>query len=140
MSDDGGTDNPAFSNDEETSCNNSTSTASAGRGHDELEPTGAASCAGSGGDAETTITENGKSHSSFVSQHYVEPGRKGSEPPTQFTSETKIEMPEDGMSGKTPSATDTPRPKQNGVHGNGNNNDVSFLNSTVTSVVNNGTL
>lgn len=131
MSDDGGgTDNPAFSNDEDTaSCNNSTSTASAGHSnhHSDSEQQ-IGKCSDNDG---KTLIENGK-NGSFVSQHYVEPANASLEP-KHFTSETRIELPDDSMVEKTPV-----KPKQNGVHGNGNNNDVSFLNTTVTSVTNNG--
>ncbi|XP_043679037.1 microtubule-associated protein futsch-like isoform X1 [Vespula pensylvanica] len=75
-------------------------------------------------------TENGHRRS-FVSQHYVEPVRNSPEP--RYKSETKIELPP-STGGQTPDKNSTSEPKLNGVHGNGNNNDASFLNSSATSV------
>lgn len=78
--------------------------------------------------AESTPVENGHQRS-FVSQQYVEPGRTSPDP--HYKTETKIELPE--SNDKT-----VVEPKMNGVHGNGNNNDASFLNNSVTSVQMNG--
>lgn len=82
--------------------------------------------------------ENGGNRRSFVSQHYVEPVRNSPEP--RYKSETKIEVPP-SAGGQTPDKNSTgSEPKLNGVHGNGNNNDASFLNSSATSVQVNGKL
>lgn len=70
--------------------------------------------------------ENGHQRAQFVSQQYVEPGKTSPDPHHQRT-ETKIELPE--TNDKT-----VVEPKMNGVHGNGNNNDASFLNNSATSV------
>jgi hypothetical protein len=108
----GGTDNPAFSHDEE------------------------APLKGEEGTNEAPSPDKDKS--GFVSQHYVEPARTSPEPPHPV-GETRIEVPKEGALEKTiASLNGTPKPKLNGVNGNGNNNDVSFLNSTVTSVASNG--
>lgn len=74
-------------------------------------------------------TENGHQRS-YVSQHYVEPVKPSSEP--CYKSETRIELPADNTEKSSPD------PKLNGVHGNGNNNDASFLNNSATSVQVNG--
>lgn len=74
--------------------------------------------------------ENGHQRAQFVSQQYVEPGKTSPDPHHQRT-ETKIELPE--TNDKT-----VVEPKMNGVHGNGNNNDASFLNNSATSVQING--
>lgn len=77
--------------------------------------------------SESIPVENGHQRS-FVSQQHVEAGRTS--PETHYRTETKIEVPE--------SNTERTETKMNGVHGNGNNNDASFLNSSTTSVQTNG--
>lgn len=74
--------------------------------------------------------ENGHQRAQFVSQQYVEPGKTSPDPHHQRT-ETKIELPD--ANDKT-----VVEPKMNGVHGNGNNNDASFLNNSATNVQING--
>ncbi|KOC69873.1 Atrial natriuretic peptide-converting enzyme [Habropoda laboriosa] len=69
--------------------------------------------------------ENGHQRSQFVSQQYVEAGRTSPDAP--YRNETRIDLPENND--KT-----VVEPKMNGVHGNGNNNDASFLNNSATSV------
>ncbi|OAD58043.1 Atrial natriuretic peptide-converting enzyme [Eufriesea mexicana] len=69
--------------------------------------------------------ENGHQRPQFVSQQYVEAGRTSPDP--HYRTETKIELPD--SNDKT-----VVEPKMNGVHGNGNNNDASFLNNSATSV------
>lgn len=69
--------------------------------------------------------ENGHHRTQFVSQQYVEAGRTSPDP--HYRTETKIELPD--SNDKT-----VVEPKMNGVHGNGNNNDASFLNNSATSV------
>jgi len=73
--------------------------------------------------------ENGHQRS-FVSQHYVEPVKSASEP--CYKTETRIELPTDNTE------KSLPEPKLNGVHGNGNNNDASFLNNSAASAQVNG--
>lgn len=73
--------------------------------------------------------ENGHHRTQFVSQQYVEAGRTS--PDSHYRTETKIELPD--SNDKT-----VVEPKMNGVHGNGNNNDASFLNNSATSVQING--
>lgn len=73
--------------------------------------------------------ENGHHRTQFVSQQYVEAGRTSPDP--HYRTETKIELPD--SNDKT-----VVEPKMNGVHGNGNNNDASFLNNSATSVQING--
>lgn len=73
--------------------------------------------------------ENGHQRSQFTTQQYGETGRNS--PDTRYKTETKIELPE--SNDKT-----VVEPKMNGVNGNGNNNDASFLNNSVTSVQING--
>lgn len=75
-------------------------------------------------------TENGHQRS-YVSQHYIEPVKPSAQP--CYKTETRIELPADDTEKSTP-----PEPKLNGVHGNGNNNDASFLNNSATSVQVNG--
>lgn len=74
--------------------------------------------------------ENGHQRS-FVSQQYVEPGRTSPDP--RYKTETRIELPESNER-----TVVEPKLNGNGVHGNGNNNDASFLNSSATSVQMNG--
>ncbi|XP_046743440.1 microtubule-associated protein futsch-like [Diprion similis] len=132
---DGGTDNPAFSNDEgHHGSDNSNSTLENSHTEslqnsqitvesDYRTPIDEASSA-----AASQKVENGHQQS-FVSQHYVEPVRTSPEP--QYKTETRIELPADNQE-KLPSAT-----KSNGVHGNGNNNDASFLNTSAASIQSN---
>jgi len=74
--------------------------------------------------------ENGHQRS-FVSQHYIEPVKSASEP--CYKTETRIELPADNNTEKS-----LPEPKLNGIHGNGNNNDASFLNNSAASAQVNG--
>ncbi|XP_046593240.1 microtubule-associated protein futsch isoform X1 [Neodiprion lecontei] len=132
---DGGTDNPAFSNDEgHHGSDNSNSTLENSHTEslqnsqitvesDYRTPIDEASSA-----ATSQKVDNGH-RQSFVSQHYVEPVRTSPEP--QYKTETRIELPADNQE-KLPSAT-----KSNGVHGNGNNNDASFLNTSAASIQSN---
>lgn len=118
MEDAGGMDNPAFNNADEsinTSVNHENSCTESLQQNEHT------------GDKKLSPSSNGRS---FVSQHYVEPTRNNS-PETQYKTETRIEVP--GEEVKTPN-----NGKANGVHGNGNNNDVSFLNTSANSVQNNG--
>ncbi|KAK0164312.1 hypothetical protein PV328_002956 [Microctonus aethiopoides] len=117
MEDAGGMDNPAFNNADEsidTSVNHENSCTESLQQNEHT------------GDKKLSPSSNGRS---FVSQHYVEPTRNNS-PETQYKTETRIEVP--GEEVKTPN-----NGKANGVHGNGNNNDVSFLNTSANSVQNN---
>lgn len=129
----GGTDNPAFSNDECQTSENSNSTLENSHTEslqnsqitvesDYRKPVDEASSTGQ-------KLENGHQQS-FVSQHYVEPIRTSPEP--QYKTETRIELPAENHE-KSLSPT-----KSNGVHGNGNNNDASFLNTSAASVQSNG--
>lgn len=67
---------------------------------------------------------------SYVSQHYVEPVKPSTE--QRYKTETRIELPADNTEKNGREV------KHNGVHGNGNNNDASFLNNSTTSVQVNG--
>lgn len=83
--------------------------------------------------ADGTPLENGHQRS-YVSQHYVEPVKPSSE--QSYKTETRIELPADEVDKSC-----VPESKKlNGVHGNGNNNDASFLNNSATSVQVNGEL
>ena len=135
MSDTGGEDNPAFANDDE--CGGSPSTAST------LEDSHTESLQQEHhkvtvdqdykSPVDVIPTENGNHKKSFVSHHYVEPVRANSEPQSpQYKSETRIELP-----AETPDKNG-PAPKHNGVNGNGNNNDASFLNTSAASIQTNG--
>lgn len=106
MSDSGGTDNPAFSNEDECQENSRTE---------------------SNQDQSSKSNEPIRNGNSFGSQHY-EPASKND---AQYKTETRIEVP-----GDTEKSTNAV--KTNGVHGNGNNNDASFLNTSVASVQANG--
>ncbi|XP_034937200.1 uncharacterized protein [Chelonus insularis] len=109
MSDSGGTDNPAFNNSDEY---NATST--------NLENSQTENLQQEQKDKSLPIS-NGHS---FVSKHYVEPSQNT--PEAQYKTETRIEVPtEDNKTSNTI--------KTNGINGNGNNNDLSFLNSSITS-------
>ena len=112
---DGGNDNPAFSHDEDQTSEITTTTSTMVTSH----PVN--------GGTTITIIENGKNHSSTFQPAEV-----------INNTETKIDVPEDTLIINGDKVT--PKTKQNGVHSNGNNNDVSFLNTTVTSITNNGTL
>lgn len=118
MSDAAGTDNPAFASEDECG-----------------------SKAENGGQQQVTLDQDRKSSSadcaplengqrSFISQHYVEPIKASSEP--CYKTETRIELPAENTD------KSVSEPKLNGVHGNGNNNDASFLNNSTTSVQVNG--
>lgn len=118
MSDADGMDNLAFTNEEDTKLEN-------------------------GGPQQVTLDQDSKSSGdgapienghqrSFISQHYVEPIKPSSEP--CYKTETRIELPADNAE------KSVSEPKLNGVHGNGNNNDASFLNNSSTSVQVNGKL
>ncbi|XP_011309490.1 uncharacterized protein [Fopius arisanus] len=110
MSDSGGTDNPAFISEEEShenSCTESNREDQSSKSPDNNT---------------SSQVANGNS---FVSQHYVEPTRKDGD--AQYKTETRIEVPGDTEKSQNPA-------KVNGVHANGNNDDASFLNNSVTSV------
>ncbi|XP_063991709.1 mucin-2-like isoform X2 [Diachasmimorpha longicaudata] len=110
MSDSGGTDNPAFSSEEEShenSCTESNREDQRSKSPDN-----------------NTSSQVGNGHS-FVSQHYVEPTRKDSD--AQYKTETRIEVPGDTEKSQNPA-------KVNGIHANGNADDASFLNNSVASV------
>lgn len=115
MSTEDGIDNPAFASDD---C------AAESRLNDEQQVT-------LDHKSEGGPVENGHQRAQFVSQQYVEPGKTSPDPHHQRT-ETKIELTND-TNDKT-----VVEPKMNGVHGNGNNNDASFLNNSATSVQING--
>uniref|UniRef100_A0ABD2WPF5 SEA domain-containing protein n=1 Tax=Trichogramma kaykai TaxID=54128 RepID=A0ABD2WPF5_9HYME len=106
----GGTDNPAFSHDED-----------AKKGNDQQQQT-------SNGGTTITIGENGGAN------HSVTNGTSANST-VKLNGEKKIDLPEENDS--SVANGDTPRPKLNGVHSNGNNNDNGFLNTTVTSITNN---
>ncbi|XP_074104108.1 uncharacterized protein LOC141530725 isoform X2 [Cotesia typhae] len=106
-----GTDNPAFSNADECLDSNISKN---------LENSYTESVQQEHKDKSSVIS-NGNS---FVSQHYVEPNQNNSD--VQYKTETRIEVP--GEEEKTSNTA-----KTNGVNGNSNNNDVSFLNTSVTS-------
>ncbi|XP_011631207.1 uncharacterized protein LOC105423231 isoform X1 [Pogonomyrmex barbatus] len=113
MSDAAGTDNPAFANEDE----NGSKLENGGQQQAALNQDRKS--------ADGTPVENGHQRS-FISQHYVEPIKPSSEP--CYKTETRIEVPADNTE------KSLPEPKLNGVHGNGNNNDASFLNNSATSV------
>lgn len=120
MSDAAGTDNPAFANEDE------------GVSDSKLENGGQQQAAlnqDRKSSADGAPVENGHQRS-YISQHYVEPVKSSSEP--CYKTETRIEVPGDNTE------KSVPEPKLNGVHGNGNNNDASFLNNSATSVQING--
>ncbi|XP_044588810.1 titin homolog isoform X1 [Cotesia glomerata] len=106
-----GTDNPAFSNADE--CLDSNTSKNLENSHTESVQQEHKD--------KSSVISNGNS---FVSQHYVEPSQNNSD--VQYKTETRIEVP--GEEEKTSNTV-----KTNGVNGNSNNNDVSFLNTSVTS-------
>lgn len=120
----GGTDNPAFNNDDENSVgkvdrnNKNVEEKCADREEKTQEANG--------------ITENGH-RTSFVTQHYIEPIRTNNE--QSYKTETRIEVPaENNDKNNVLSPT-----KVNGVHPhNANNNDTSFLNTSTASIQSNG--
>ncbi|KAG5323113.1 SORL protein, partial [Acromyrmex heyeri] len=116
MSDAAGTDNPAFANEDE--CVSGSKLENGSQQQAALNQDHKSS-------ADSAPVENGHQRS-FISQHYVEPIKPSSEP--CYKTETRIEVPADNTE-KT-----VPESKLNGVHGNGNNNDASFLNNSATSV------
>jgi len=120
MSDAAGTDNPAFANEDE--CVSGSKLENSGQQQAALNQDHKSS-------TDSAPVENGHQRS-FISQHYVEPIKPSSEP--CYKTETRIEVPADNTE-KT-----MPEPKLNGIHGNGNNNDASFLNNSATSVQING--
>lgn len=111
-----GTDNPAFSNADE--CLDSNTSKNLENSHTESVQQEHKD--------KSSVISNGNS---FVSQHYVEPNQNNSD--VQYKTETRIEVP--GEEEKTSNTA-----KTNGVNGNSNNNDVSFLNTSVTSAQING--
>lgn len=125
MSAAGGTDNPAFAvEDECASGANKLENGGGGGGSQQVNPDQDRKSM-----AEGAPTENGHQRS-YVSQHYVEPVKSSAEP--CYKTETRIELPGDNTE------KSAPEPKLNGVHGNGNNNDASFLNNSAASVQVNG--
>lgn len=122
MSGAAGADNPAFAGENECGTNNKLE--NGGQQQVTLERKTSSSA------ADSAPTENGGHQRSYVSQHYVEPIKPSSEP--CYKTETRIELPADNTE------KSSPEPKLNGVHGNGNNNDASFLNNSTTSVQVNG--
>ncbi|XP_057336958.1 uncharacterized protein LOC130675357 isoform X1 [Microplitis mediator] len=107
-----GTDNPAFSNADE--CIDTSTNGNLENSHTESVQQEHKD--------KSSLISNGHS---FVSQHYVEPTQNT--PDVQYKTETRIEVPNNGEE-KTSNTV-----KANGVNGNSNNNDVSFLNTSVTS-------
>ncbi|XP_008556076.1 uncharacterized protein LOC103577281 [Microplitis demolitor] len=107
-----GTDNPAFSNADE--CIDTSTNGNLENSHTESVQQEHKD--------KSSLISNGHS---FVSQHYVEPTQNT--PDVQYKTETRIELPNNGEE-KTSNTV-----KANGVNGNSNNNDVSFLNASVTS-------
>lgn len=120
MSDAEGTDNPAFANEDE--CVSGSKLENGGQQQATLNQDRKSS-------ADGAPVENGHQRS-FISQHYVEPIKPSSEP--SYKTETRIEVPADNTE------KNVPETKLNGVHGNGNNNDASFLNNSAASVQING--
>lgn len=120
MSDTAGADNPAFANEDDCG-------AKLENGEQQRPVTSEQDHKSS---ADGVSTENSHQRS-FVSQHYVEPVKPASE--ACYKTETRIELPADDTQEKN-----LPEPKLNGVHGNGNNNDASFLNNSAASVQVNG--
>lgn len=121
MSDATGTDNPAFASEDE--CASDPKLENGG------QPQAALNQDRKSSPADGAPVENGHQRS-YISQHYVEPIKPSSEP--CYKTETRIEVPGDNTE------KSAPEPKLNGVHGNGNNNDASFLNNSATSVQING--
>lgn len=138
MSDTGGEDNPAFANDDDCGSPSAGSALENSR-TESLQQEQLRSGVTVESDYKSPVdalpTENGGPKKSFVAQHYVEPVRSGSEPQSpNYKTETRIELPAESNEKNGP----TSGVKVNGVNGNGNNNDASFLNTSVTSVQTNG--
>lgn len=119
MSNAGGADNPAFANEDERVGGSKLE-----NGGQQQQPDRKSST------ADSAPLENGHQRS-YISQHYVEPVKPSSE--ASYKTETRIELPSDDAE------KSAPEPKKlNGVHGNGNNNDASFLNNSANSIQVNG--
>ena len=113
---DNGIDNPAFANEDDSACkSNQSDDQQVTLDHDRKTEDGP--------------VENGHHRTQFASQQHAEAGNTSPDP--HYRTETKIELPDSNE--KT-----VAEPKMNGVHGNGNNNDASFLNNSATSVQING--
>lgn len=135
MSDTGGEDNPAFSNDDDCP-SQSTLENSHTESLQQEQNTNNSSSKDHDHKTESPKPENGNNEKSFVSQHYVEPVRNGTESQS-YKTETRIELPADSNE-KNGVVSPPSGVKVNGVNGNGNNNDASFLNTSATSIQTNG--
>ncbi|XP_043273195.1 mucin-12-like isoform X2 [Venturia canescens] len=131
MSDTGGEDNPAFSNDEDCP-SQSTLENSHTESLQQEQHTNNSTIKDHDHKTESPKKENENKEKSFVSQHYVEPVRNGTESHS-YKTETRIELPADSNE-KNGVVSPPSGVKVNGVNGNGNNNDASFLNTSATSI------